>query len=83
MSSPTAACGRPGAYLGIPYPAPPVGERRWAPPARVERWAGQLNALAPGPPPVWGEIKRRAEEAGDLDVLVSMIRDGGYSILGA
>ena len=36
-------------YHGIPYAAPPVGERRWAPPAPVVPWNGVLDARAPGP----------------------------------
>ena len=36
-------------YHGIPYAAPPVGERRWAPPAPVVPWNGVLDASAPGP----------------------------------
>ncbi|MCY4011505.1 MAG: carboxylesterase family protein [Gammaproteobacteria bacterium] len=36
-------------YHGIPYAAPPVGERRWAPPAPVVSWDGVLDASAPGP----------------------------------
>ena len=31
-------------YLGIPYAAAPVKERRWAPPAPVEAWPGVLGA---------------------------------------
>ena len=31
-------------YLGIPYAAAPVNERRWAPPAPVEAWPGVLGA---------------------------------------
>jgi para-nitrobenzyl esterase len=27
-------------FLGIPYAAPPIGERRWAPPVREEAWEG-------------------------------------------
>ena len=36
-------------YHGIPYAAPPVGDRRWAPPAPVVPWDGVLDASAPGP----------------------------------
>jgi len=36
-----AAC----AYLGIPYAAPPTGERRWTPPRPAAAW-GLLNAVA-------------------------------------
>lgn len=42
--------GRNGAYLGIPYAAAPTGELRWRPPAPVQPWSGQLDALRPGPP---------------------------------
>ena len=31
-------------YLGVPYAAAPVNERRWAPPAPVEAWPGVLGA---------------------------------------
>ena len=36
------------AYLGIPYAAPPVDERRWAPPRAVS-WQGVRNADRTGP----------------------------------
>ncbi len=39
------------AYLGIPYAAPPVGERRWTAPAPVDPWSGVREALAFGPAP--------------------------------
>lgn len=36
-------------YLGIPYAAPPVGERRWQPPQPVEPWSGVRACTAYGP----------------------------------
>jgi len=40
--------GRVRAYLGIPYAAPPVGSRRWAPPQPAAPWKGVLNATEYG-----------------------------------
>ncbi|WP_447750134.1 carboxylesterase/lipase family protein [Sphingopyxis fribergensis] len=36
-------------FLGIPYAAPPVGERRWAPPEAPLAWQGRRDATAHGP----------------------------------
>ena len=36
-------------YHGIPYAAPPIGERRWAPPGPMEPWGDVRDATAPGP----------------------------------
>ncbi len=36
-------------YSAIPYAAPPVGERRWRPPARPARWSGVRDATTPSP----------------------------------
>jgi para-nitrobenzyl esterase len=39
------------AFLGLPYAAPPVGERRFAAPAAVEPWTGVRDATRAGPAP--------------------------------
>ena len=38
-----------GVWRAIPYAAPPVGERRWAPPARAAAWKGDRDATKNGP----------------------------------
>jgi para-nitrobenzyl esterase len=37
------------AYLGVPFAAPPVRERRWQPPAPAEKWSGVRYALRAAP----------------------------------
>ncbi|MFI0773414.1 carboxylesterase/lipase family protein [Streptomyces sp. NPDC021212] len=37
-----------GRFLGIPYAAPPVGDRRWQPPAPAAGWSGVRSAGHPG-----------------------------------
>ncbi len=36
--------GKSQAWLGLPYAAPPVGDKRWAPPAAPATWAGIRDA---------------------------------------
>ncbi len=36
-------------FLGIPFAAPPTGERRWKPPQPVEKWSGVRKAGRFGP----------------------------------
>lgn len=37
-------------FNGIPYAAPPIGDRRWAPPVEAEKWPGvrECTEIAPG-----------------------------------
>jgi para-nitrobenzyl esterase len=52
-------------FKGVPYAAPPVGERRWQPPQPVEPWQGvlqarQFGAIAPQNPTL-GELALERE----------------------
>src|SRR5262245_61657726 len=64
-------------WLGIPYAAAPVGERRWRAPVPPPPWEGVRPAVAAGPPCVqyagpFGGIDdvRRGEPTGSEDCLL-------------
>ncbi len=59
-------------YSAVPYAAPPVGERRWRPPARPRPWRGVRDATSPSPlcPQVGYEGAVGQEDCLYLDVTV-------------
>ena len=59
-------------YTNIPYAAPPVGERRWRPPTRPNRWSGVRDATTKSPlcPQLDGEVVVGREDCLYLDVTV-------------
>jgi len=61
-------------FRGLPYAAPPVGPRRWRPPAPAVSWtevreASQFGAACPQPPPRPGSIYAAQHRAVSEDCL--------------
>jgi para-nitrobenzyl esterase len=57
-------------FQGIPYAAPPTGERRWAPPAPAKTWHGVRDATEPGAAcPQTGLIPPVGPQSDDEDCL--------------
>lgn len=52
-------------FIGIPYAAPPVGERRFVEPQPVEPWQGERDCTVPGP-----NAPQRTRDFPGLDVHV-------------
>jgi para-nitrobenzyl esterase len=82
-------CGRDAdgtaVFKGIPYAVPPVGERRFLPPAPMEAWAGVQDAFAyghscpqpPERPQGWAHEPSTGEDCLYLNVWTPAIGDGG------
>ncbi|MGH7881573.1 MAG: carboxylesterase family protein [Candidatus Dormibacteraceae bacterium] len=80
------------AFRGIPYAADPVGELRFAPPARHPGWSGVRDGIEAGPAlpqgpsrleHVMGKPAGRLDEAGGLNLNVwpPQSRDGELPVL--
>jgi carboxylesterase type B len=52
------------AYRGIPFAAPPVGERRWRAPERATPWTGERDCFAFGNDPMQPKSSRPLRGAG-------------------
>ncbi|WP_202819209.1 carboxylesterase/lipase family protein [Actinosynnema sp. ALI-1.44] len=63
-------------YTGIPYAEPPVGQRRWRPPADPVSWQGIRDATKPGTPCPQQRLES-AEDCLYLDVTAPRTRRGG------
>jgi len=52
-------------FRGVPFAAPPVGERRWKPPARLMSWTGTREATVSGAPCLQRSYDWNAKDAAD------------------
>jgi para-nitrobenzyl esterase len=73
-------------FRGIPYAAPPVGERRWRAPAPVVPWSGVRDATAPGTPAPqlarsFADVTALDEDCLTLDVTVPAAPGTGRPVL--
>lgn len=77
------------AFKGVPYAAPPVGDRRFRPPAPVEPWEGTRDALTFAPscpqpdqrPPGWPQEHALDEDCLYLNVWTPSIDDGARPVM--
>ncbi|CAN5424510.1 carboxylesterase family protein [soil metagenome] len=59
------AQGEGAVFRGVPFAAPPVGNRRWKPPGPVAPWAGVREATASGAPCLQRSYGWNARDAAD------------------
>lgn len=59
------ARGAGAAFRGVPFAAPPTGDRRWRPPAPVQPWTGTRDATASGAPCLQRSYGWNAKDAAD------------------
>ncbi len=66
------ARGSVAVFRGVPFAAPPVGDRRWRPPAPAEAWSGVREAAKDGPMAI--------QRAADLELFLgALIQGQGWS----
>ena len=64
-------------FLGIPYAAPPTGDRRWKPPTPVDAWKGvrKADAFAPACPQAADAVKEAAEQTKEFSETLPYYKD--------
>jgi para-nitrobenzyl esterase len=64
-------------FLGIPYAAPPIHEKRWRPPVPVEPWKGvrKADAFAPACPQPENSVRAQVAEAKEILQKLPYYRD--------